>query len=306
MHVHVRFLPRFWLVSSLAYLLDNRFARALRALLITRLQIQAVERVAMMQEKAVYAVGGQVTSFIKRSKTTFDDRLLNCVSNGTTRAARALPLICYYVKGLIIWLFALVGFQLASAAIFVSISRGASDDDLAFSEALWHCWVVASTVGYGLVASELPSTPEMHLWSVVHILLGVTLLSGAIGQVVHLSTIRKAKMRRNEIINATMDEALIDALDRDGNGVDRMEYTVGMLTQLGLLSWQDVQPFLDQFDQYDTDRSGRLDRQDLEIMIKGSKQAAIEVVDRQMAGSSPSGAGKPSTNMRRLSNANNE
>ena len=49
-----------------------------------------------------------------------------------------------------------------------------------------------------------------------------------------------------------------------------MEFVVGMLTQLGVLSWNDVQPFLDQFDAFDKDRSGHLDANDIAEMVRCS------------------------------------
>ena len=65
---------------------------------------------------------------------------------------------------------------------------------------------------------------------------------------------------------------LLLALDRDGNGVDRMEFVVGMLAQIGVISWTDVQTFMDKFDEFDTDRSGRLDKADLQRMFDHSHE----------------------------------
>jgi hypothetical protein len=64
--------------------------------------------------------------------------------------------------------------------------------------------------------------------------------------------------------------------DRDGNGVDRMEYVIGMLTHMRILQWSDVQPLLDAFERMDVDGSGRLDRKDLELAaaIQAQKDAA--------------------------------
>ena len=82
---------------------------------------------------------------------------------------------------------------------------------------------------------------------------------------VHLLRQQGQLMRvQRSLMDARIDGDLIPTLDRDGNGVDRIEYVIGMLTHLGVLSWSDVQPFLDQFDRMDVDGSGRLDRADLE------------------------------------------
>ena len=66
--------------------------------------------------------------------------------------------------------------------------------------------------------------------------------------------------------------------DRDGNGVDRMEYVIGMLTHMGILQWSDVQPLLDAFERMDVDGSGHLDRKDLEMeaRMQAEKEAAAK------------------------------
>ena len=50
----------------------------------------------------------------------------------------------------------------------------------------------------------------------------------------------------------------------DGNGLDKLEFVIGMLTKLELVSWETVEPFLQQFDTLDTDCSGQLTSDDLE------------------------------------------
>ena len=58
-----------------------------------------------------------------------------------------------------------------------------------------------------------------------------------------------------------------------------MEYVIGMLTHMGILSWSDVQPLLDAFERMDADGSGGLDRKDLEVaaQIQAEKEAAAKV-----------------------------
>ena len=82
----------------------------------------------------------------------------------------------------------------------------------------------------------------------------------------------RGALKFEQLQRATLDHELLLALDRDGNGVDRMEFVVGMLAQIGVISWTDVQTFMDKFDEFDTDRSGRLDKADLQRMFDHSHE----------------------------------
>merc|ERR1719230_1226685 len=73
------------------------------------------------------------------------------------------------------------------------------------------------------------------------------------------------------LLQRQLDQDLISSLDKDNNGLDKLEFVVGMLTKLEILHWDDVEPFLAQFDALDTDRSGRLDKQDLLRMVEDRK-----------------------------------
>ena len=78
-------------------------------------------------------------------------------------------------------------------------------------------------------------------------------------------------------MEAKLDGDIVMSLDRDGNGVDRIEYVIGMLTKMHVLQWSDVQPFLDQFDQMDADGSGHLDRKDLEYYAEQERRRREEL-----------------------------
>ena len=65
------------------------------------------------------------------------------------------------------------------------------------------------------------------------------------------------------------------------SSVDKLEFLVGMLTKLEILHWDDVEPFLAQFDALDKDKSGRLDRNDLLRMVE-DKKAKVERKKQQL------------------------
>ena len=58
-------------------------------------------------------------------------------------------------------------------------------------------------------------------------------------------------------------------LDKDGLGVDKLEFCIGMLENLGAtyhgqkLTWKSIEPFLAHFSKLDHDDNGRLDSTDL-------------------------------------------
>ena len=124
-------------------------------------------------------------------------------------------------------------------------------------------------MGYGDVSI---STPEARLFAFFHILLSVSWLGASISQFGELKTVRQAQLTEFEMLQKQLDEKLIQSLDKDGQGVERVEFVVGMLSNLGAtyagapLTMEACKPFFAQFDAMDVDKSGRLDHTDLQRM----------------------------------------
>jgi hypothetical protein len=151
-----------------------------------------------------------------------------------------------------------------------------TQDDLSYADALWHSWVTATTVGYGDVAL---TTQASRIWAGFQILLSVSWLAGLIARVQANRETRGFELQRYELACRQLDETLITGLDKDGNGVSRVEFVVGTLIALGgelcgeAIDWAaDIQPLLDRFDALDADRSGYLTKQDLEVMAQETKR----------------------------------
>lgn len=74
-------------------------------------------------------------------------------------------------------------------------------------------------------------------------------------------------MQRADLLRKQLDVKLITSLDRDGMGVDKLEFVMGMLIMMGVevagqaLTWDSVKPFLVKFDAMDTTKSGRIDKE---------------------------------------------
>ena len=130
---------------------------------------------------------------------------------------------------------------------------------------------------YGEIAAQLPPTPGFRILSSLQIIVSVFGLAGMLADLQMTSAREDAKERRKSLLEAKLDGDIVMSLDRDGNGVDRIEYVIGMLTKMHVLQWSDVQPFLDQFDQMDADGSGHLDRKDLEYYAEQERRRREEL-----------------------------
>ena len=186
----------------------------------------------------------------------------------------------YYLKGISSWLVMWITTQLGFALIYQAIEP----DDLPLGVALYLCVVTATTVGYGDVGVR--DSPGHRMFASFHILYSVSSLAALLNTVSMLSAERKLQLRKGTLLQRQLDEDLILSLDKDNNGLDKLEFVVGMLTKLEILHWDDVEPFLAQFDALDSDRSGRLDKSDLMRMVEIKKKKLEEKMAKQTGGKS--------------------
>merc|ERR1719198_2701126 len=126
-----------------------------------------------------------------------------------------------------------------------------------------------TTVGYGDVAI---TSQEGRMVAFFHILISVTWLATFISKLQALYMSRTQELKRTDLLKKQLDEKLITSLDTNGDGVNKLEFVVGMLTKLELINWEDVSPFLAQFDALDTDGSGVLTAADLALMVANKKE----------------------------------
>ena len=170
----------------------------------------------------------------------------------------------YYVKGTVFWVIALAGLQAASVGAFL-----AAESEWTWKDASYHCFVTMTTVGYGDVVI---TSQEGRMVAFFHILISVTWLATFISKLQALYMSRTQELRRTNLLKKQLDEKLITSLDTNGDGVNKLEFVVGMLTKLELINWEDVSPFLAQFDALDTDGSGVLTAADLALMVANKKE----------------------------------
>jgi potassium channel subfamily K len=172
----------------------------------------------------------------------------------------------YYAKNLLPSLTLNVLLQLASAGIFCAI-----DEDWRYFDALYHCIITATTVGFGDVPND---TQAGRLWACFHIVVSVALLGELISTFDELREERKSTMRRQLVLTTHLTASHLDRLldhaatlrplvERDGLGLTELEFVLAMMIELEVVEFDVVRPFIKQFRLLDVDQSRRLSRDDL-------------------------------------------
>ena len=193
-----------------------------------------------------------------------DGKLIDLDGDGLADYEEPPGAFTYYLKGISAWLFIWFITQVVFA-----IGYTALEPALDFGSAFYLCIVTATTVGYGDIG--VSDEPWRKMYASVHILYSVSSLAALLNTVQVLWSERQIQIRKSRLLERQLDTDLIQSLDKDNNGLDKLEFVVGMLTKLEILHWDDVEPFLAQFDALDKDKSGRLDKNDLLRMVEENK-----------------------------------
>ena len=136
--------------------------------------------------------------------------------------------------------------------------------------------MTATTIGLGDIA---PQSQAGRLYGIVHMLASVLLFRLVLETIVDGYERWRQSIRKGEMLRKQLDEKLIAALDKDGSGVDRAEFVLGMLQTLGVLQRGDYEPFLEQFARLDTNGDGRLSRDDLVALTAAKRREVAAMRD---------------------------
>jgi len=170
--------------------------------------------------------------------------------------------------------FGAIFFIFVSAWIFTQLDHG-----LTYGDAVWYCWITATTVGYG---SEL-TNDDARTFATLYILLAVSWLASLIGDAQAAVVRRTIEFKKHEMVKRQLDPDFITKLERTpGAGVSKVEFVVGILVSLGAelagkeLEFSDVQPLIDRFEALDQDGSGCLTHDDLDFMAQQVQKQATK------------------------------
>ena len=174
----------------------------------------------------------------------------------------------YYIgRGLFFDFIWFVGFAFASSLIFWQVEA------FAFQDAFYHVMMTSTTIGLGDIA---PVTEAGRLIGIFNMMISVVLLGAIIGTILSALDRRVASQRKAEFLKKQLDINLIQSLDRDGDGVDRAEFVLGMLERLDVITKSDYEPFLLQFQRFDATGDGRLMLDDLTALAQANQKEAEE------------------------------
>ena len=179
--------------------------------------------------------------------------------------------------------------QLSCAGVFLAF------EEWSYGDAVWHCLVTATTVGYGDMSI---ATDGGKWWAILHIIISVSLLGDLISTVEELRGERKELLAKVGQLNRKLDKPLLDGLmkcavdlrpelTRDGQGLTELEFVLAMLIELGVVERGMVTPFLAQFRALDVDGTGRLGQADLDMSVShpGARKATSNDLGSRSLGS---------------------
>lgn len=134
-------------------------------------------------------------------------------------------------------------------------------ENLHFSESFYFCIVTSTSVGYGDYG---PASHTGKIFAIFYILASISLVAFSLTRFASAKIERDIQIKEKAMLEKKLDFTFIQEMDTDGNGVDKLEFLVGILTQLGVLDKErHVDPWLEKFDELDGDGSGKLDASDI-------------------------------------------
>jgi hypothetical protein len=124
--------------------------------------------------------------------------------------------------------------------------------------------------------------PDNHtgkIFAIFYILVSISIVTFALTRFATAKIERRLQLKEQEMLNKKLDFNLIRELDVDGNGIDKIEFLVGILTQIGIIDKErHVDPWLERFDELDKDGNGTLDANDI-AMLEASIRAELSEIE---------------------------
>jgi potassium channel subfamily K len=133
-------------------------------------------------------------------------------------------------------------------------------------DSLYYALITASTIGLGDFS---PTTRAGRLLS----LLLIPMTVAAAGEILASIGLALIEQRQKKIFSEQLEQGLtsdhLKAMDANGDGkVEREEYVLFMLMEMGLVNKQEIEDLFEQFERLDVTKSGYLDGEDLLLIAK--------------------------------------
>ena len=183
----------------------------------------------------------------------------------------------YYVPPHPILFFAsrLLGPVLTLAIVQVGFSIGfVQIEGWTFGKALYHCFVTATTCGYGETSI---TTNDSRLLAFFHITISVCVLAGLFGELDAMREDRKAQLHRQQLVMAKMDSEVWETIIPHGEvEINKFDFVYGMLVKLELVQAADIDVFTKVFERYQS-AHGHMHRNQIAAIASGYHSRASMV-----------------------------
>jgi voltage-gated potassium channel Kch len=168
----------------------------------------------------------------------------------------------------------LIVMTVVTGAVFFQFNEGWS-----FLDAFYWSFITSTTIGYGDMSLTKESS---HIFSIFYLLMSTTFFAFGLGNVVGIQEEIRREEKRISVMhnNANVKKMLAGSVT--GN-ISSGEYLAAYLFEMGVVGHDDVRPVLARFKELDADRSGFLDKNDLNFKDTRTPLQRQESMKRKMA-----------------------
>ena len=188
----------------------------------------------------------------------------------------------FYLKKVVPSLMLIFVLQIVSALIFVAL-----EPTWSFGDAMYHCIVTVSTVGYG---DQTLYTQSGRLFSSFHMLVGVAMVSELLTTIDEVRTERHLSQQRIKAIRQELTKPMLEKLtteltalrpdDDDPDNITEVEFVLAMLLECGFADRLTVMPFFAKFRALDATGDGMIGGDDVEAGKRAVKPGRKKAKNR--------------------------
>ena len=234
-------------------------------------------QIGLLKERArtVVSVSRSVSRSVSgRFRKNHGDKAAVGTAGPAASAPYQPPAVYAYMHDIFQQFVTFVVWNLASAFIFTRL-----EDGWRMGDAIYHCMMTSTTIGLGDIA---PHSQAGRGFAVFHMAVSVVLFANIISAMMGTLSRRDRETKKAQMLEKSLDQESVNGLDRNGDGVDKFEYVVGMLEMLDIISEADYKPFADLFDQLDKGGTGKMTSETLRSVCN-HRRAQLEMAQTAVA-----------------------